>query len=399
MNLKGFDLSKGMIVDFMHACLLGVTELHTEILFTSTGEKFYVGSRAAVRVIDQRLLSMKPPTCIANVPKSIEERKNSKASHWLIWLLFGSIPCLQGLLPAKYLNHLALFVTAINILLQDSITPKELKTARKLLVKYVYGFNVLFGNQYMHYNVHLLLHLCDTVENWGPLWAINTFPFENENKNLLQMKKCNYHFAKQIAIRLLTYQQIPQLESECFISQQTKDFCDKLNSNRLKKAFQIEDCTLIGNGKRHTLTEKQLMCLRLNNINCDKITECKKYYNMVYQSCRYTSCFYSRKRKTNDSVFETKNNQFGIITSIYLIKHDNKHDVYVFYKPLTLQTALNLTDDDLKDMINLKKCFIPTDDVMCIKYSTLHRPCFIFKCNNNYCISSLVKGVIGRCIN
>ena len=88
---------------------------------------------------------------------------------------------------------------------------------------------------------------------------------------------------------------------------------------------------------------------------------------MIYQSCRYTSCFYSRKGKTNDSVFENKNNQFSIITFIYLIKHDNKHGVFVFYKPSTLQTALNLTDDELKDMINLKKCLITTDDVMCIK--------------------------------
>ena len=90
----------------------------------------------------------------------------------------------------------------------------------------------------MNYNVHLLLHLSDTVKNWGPLWAINTFPFENENKNLLQMKKSNYHIAKQVAIRLLTYQQIPQLETETFISQQTKDFCDQLNSKPLKKVQQ-----------------------------------------------------------------------------------------------------------------------------------------------------------------
>lgn len=48
----------------------------------------------------------------------------------------------------------------------------------------------------MNYNVHLLLHLSNTVKNWGPLWTINTFPFENENKNLLQMKKSNYHIAK-----------------------------------------------------------------------------------------------------------------------------------------------------------------------------------------------------------
>ena len=71
------------------------------------------------------------------------------------------------------------------------------------------------------------------------------------------------------------------------------------------------------------------------------------------------------------TVFENKNNQFGIITSIYLIKHENKHDVFVFYKHLTLQTALNLTHDELKHMINLKKFLITTDDVMCITEASL----------------------------
>ena len=81
--------------------------------------------------------------------------------------------------------------------------------------------------------------------------------------------------------------------------------------------------------------------------------------------------FLFQKKKNERLCFQKKNSQFGIITSIYLIKHDNKHDVFVFYKPLTLQTALNLTDYELKDMINLKKCLITTDDVMCIKGASL----------------------------
>ena len=176
--------------------------------------------------------------------------------------MFGSLPCRQGLLPRKYLNHLALFVTAMNILLQDSISPDEIQTSKILLIKFVIQFNECFGDQYMHYNVHLLLHLSDTVKNWGPLWAINTFPFENQNKYLLQMKKSNYHIAKQIAIRLLTYQQIPMLEIESFISKQTKDFCNKLNNNLLQKVLRIEDCALVVSGKYHMLDENEITCLR-----------------------------------------------------------------------------------------------------------------------------------------
>ena len=189
MNLKYFNLAEGMIVDFMHSCLLGVTELYTDIILTNTNEDYYVGSPSAMHIIDQRLLSIKPSSCIGKVPRSISERKNWKASEWLAWLLFYAIPCLKGVLPKKYLNHLGLFSTAMNILLSDSISPEMLDNSRTLLIKFVFYFNEFFGDQFMHYNIHLLLHLAENVKNWGPLWADSTFPFENENKNLFLIEE------------------------------------------------------------------------------------------------------------------------------------------------------------------------------------------------------------------
>ncbi|OXU17523.1 hypothetical protein TSAR_004207 [Trichomalopsis sarcophagae] len=145
MNLSYFDLSKGMIVDFMHSCLLGNIKQYTELIMTKVNSEFYVGSPTHICIINQRLQSLKLPTCVATVPKDIDDRKNWKASHWMIWLLFGSIPSLNGLLSKKYFNHLALLVTSITIFYKI--------------------FNEFFGDQYMHYNVQLLLHMSDTVEN------------------------------------------------------------------------------------------------------------------------------------------------------------------------------------------------------------------------------------------
>uniref|UniRef100_A0ABD2WMH4 DDE Tnp4 domain-containing protein n=1 Tax=Trichogramma kaykai TaxID=54128 RepID=A0ABD2WMH4_9HYME len=198
MNLNHFDLVQGMVVDFLHACLVGVTELYTEIIMTNTKQEFYVGSPAKTFIIDQRLLSFKPPTCIAKTQKSISEHSNWKASEWLIWLLYYSLPCLEGLYPKEYSNHLALFVRAMNILLEDSITPEMLKTSSELLIKFVYYFGQYFDNEYMHYNVHLLLPLTKSVKNWGPLWAIN------------------------------------------FVSKPVLEFCTELNSQRLKKRVRLE---------------------------------------------------------------------------------------------------------------------------------------------------------------
>ncbi|OXU17499.1 hypothetical protein TSAR_009401 [Trichomalopsis sarcophagae] len=88
MYLKHFDLAKGMVLDFMHSCLLGVTESHMSILMTNTKEDYYIGSPAKIYLINERLLSIKPPSGIARIPRDIEERNNWKASQWLSWLMY-----------------------------------------------------------------------------------------------------------------------------------------------------------------------------------------------------------------------------------------------------------------------------------------------------------------------
>lgn len=39
----------------------------------------------------------------------------------------------------------------------------------------------MYGKVNVSYNVHQLLHLTDSVEARGPLWATSCFPFEGRN--------------------------------------------------------------------------------------------------------------------------------------------------------------------------------------------------------------------------
>ncbi|KAL7292310.1 hypothetical protein TKK_0013915 [Trichogramma kaykai] len=43
------------------------------------------------------------------------------------------------------------------------------------------NFRNLYGQKFSTCNIHLLLHLSNDVEKFGPLWALNCFPFENFN--------------------------------------------------------------------------------------------------------------------------------------------------------------------------------------------------------------------------
>ncbi|CAD6234149.1 GSCOCG00012368001-RA-CDS [Cotesia congregata] len=88
MNLKYFDLVDGMSPNYMHAFLLGAVKQHTDILLTSFGKEYYVGNPNRLRVINERILKFKHPTCITRSPRIITDREIWKASEWRSWLLF-----------------------------------------------------------------------------------------------------------------------------------------------------------------------------------------------------------------------------------------------------------------------------------------------------------------------
>ena len=113
-------------------------------------------------VIDRWLQSITPPKCITRSPRSIDERETWQASEWRSWVPWYFLLCIQGLIPIKYIRHVALLVSAMNILLQTSVTPIKLQTAHTLLVKYEGLFQQYFGKKSMTYNIHLLLHLSKT---------------------------------------------------------------------------------------------------------------------------------------------------------------------------------------------------------------------------------------------
>ena len=61
------------------------------------------------------------------------------------WLVFYSIPVLLRILNLEYIRHLALFVEALWLLLQTSISQDDLTCADKLLVQFCKQFSSLYG--------------------------------------------------------------------------------------------------------------------------------------------------------------------------------------------------------------------------------------------------------------
>ena len=169
--LKTFDIVQGFVPDSMHYIALGVVKQFTDYWLTSVNTPYSLSNQEIIR-IDNYLKTFEVPNQLARLSRSIKDREFWKSREWENWLLYYSLPVLAEILRfQKYMAHWSLLVQSFYLLMKTSITVEELKTADTLLKKFVALTEYYYGKDAMSYNVHQLLHVTQSVVNWGPLWA------------------------------------------------------------------------------------------------------------------------------------------------------------------------------------------------------------------------------------
>jgi hypothetical protein len=73
--------------------------------------------------------------------------------------------------------------------LQDELNGYQYKHAGYALCKFVEETKLLYGKQQMNYNMHQLLHLKESVANWGPIWVHTPHPFQTSVSKLSKIVK------------------------------------------------------------------------------------------------------------------------------------------------------------------------------------------------------------------
>lgn len=103
-----FSVGRSFVPDYMHSVLLGVVRSMMTIWIDSSYHQslWYIGNRTSD--VNKRLLSIRPLNEITRTPRSLNTRKYWKASEYRNWLLWYSLPVLQGILPAAF--HVALCI-------------------------------------------------------------------------------------------------------------------------------------------------------------------------------------------------------------------------------------------------------------------------------------------------
>jgi len=174
--------------EYQHGVLLRVVGKLLLLLFSVQ----YVGQafshRAQLATLDRLLTDTRPPAFVSRPPRSYGEHgRYWKAVEYRAFLLYYGPLLLRDLIDRKYYNHYLLLSNAVGLLLRRAISPADLVEAHGLLRHFVQRFAILYGQQYMSRTVHHLLHLTESVQRWGPLWATSTFPFESVYRHFREM--------------------------------------------------------------------------------------------------------------------------------------------------------------------------------------------------------------------
>lgn len=137
----------------------------------------------------------------ARRPREIKDFGQWKATELRQFLLYtGPIILQKELKPVIYSNFLTLHV-ATRILCQNNNTDEYIEYANKLLKHFVQCFIKHYGPEYVSHNIHGLLHIADSVKQFGPLDTFSAFPFENFMRELKSLLRKSEKPLEQISNR------------------------------------------------------------------------------------------------------------------------------------------------------------------------------------------------------
>ncbi|KAI8115827.1 hypothetical protein CVS40_12020 [Lucilia cuprina] len=117
-------------------------------------------------------------------PRSFDEIASWKAVEFRQFVLYTGLLVLKESTSDVFFNHFLLLSCAYRIMSCPLLFQSKNASAHIMLNTFVQKFGNIFGLTSLTYNVHNLLHLSQTVEEYGNLSYINAYPFENCMKDI-----------------------------------------------------------------------------------------------------------------------------------------------------------------------------------------------------------------------
>jgi len=326
--LPTFNIIDGLVPDYMHSALLGVTRQMAYLWFDSKNhaEPFYMGK--SISSIDRDLLSIKPTCDTSRLPRSVLLRKFWKAHEWFSFLLYYSLPILKSYLPAKFYNHWSLLVEGVSVLLSENITVDSTIHSELVFIQFVIDMAKLYGDCNVTFNVHLCLHLAKSVRDWGPLWTHSAFVFEDYNAKLFDLFKGTQAIPIQICKTFALSRALPSLSDKLVSAGCTSEYSELLGSFVAKKTVLQNsttvhnNITLLGRPRIRALCSAHHLALHTVSVNIVKGFMVRYFRRIIVKGEIVHSMQYCRQLKRNSYTVELADGTFFSIETFIVANLD-----------------------------------------------------------------------------
>lgn len=209
-ELPYFDCVRLHVVDPMHNLLLGTSKRIMNI-WTDFG----LLSKDNFDTIQECVDSFSLPSDVGRIPYRIRSGFSGfKADQWRSWTTVFSLVSLKGILPPCHYNCWCLYVSACQILCSRKLTIQSLEKADDLLTEFCIFFVALYGSEKTSPNMHLHLHLKDSILDYGPVYAFWLFSYERYNGIMGSVPTNNRAIEVQLMKRFVCDQQLQNGEFE-----------------------------------------------------------------------------------------------------------------------------------------------------------------------------------------
>lgn len=177
------DLVRDIPIDYMHAVLIGAMK-KLFIAWTTTKFCDFKLNADDVNHISNYLIECSRfiPSEFARKTRSLLDLPYYKATELRLHLLYVTPVAFKRFLPPKFYHHFLLLHVAIKILVDEEKCKPFASYAETLLKIFVKDSATLYGDSFITYNIHVLIHLVLDVLRYGNLDKFSCFQFENKNQ-------------------------------------------------------------------------------------------------------------------------------------------------------------------------------------------------------------------------
>lgn len=275
-SLPGCDRSTVVYPEYMHLILCLIKGFLT-LWFEKPGPWSLKHHQDKINAF---LEGIRVPDFVTRIPRSTEYFSKWKANEIRSFLLYYSVIILSECMEERYFQHWMLLVSALYILLQDSVSKTDIARADVMLNMFCREFADLYSNENYTYYVHNLLHLALSVERSGPAWN-SAFQFESFNGTLAEFIHGSKHQGKELVNSVRLAFGVEILRLRC---------CPESNS---AFSFAVEFRNRV---KHFTFNDEEKSLLSA----CKLMTPIKIYYRAVIKREIFTSRIYQRQKRRNN---------------------------------------------------------------------------------------------------